>query len=266
MRCAVYAGTRNLYQAMVPAAKSLLYHKGADKIYLLIEDDEFPEWLPPQVETLNVSGQIWFPPNGANASSWFTYMSMIRVCLTKLFPKLDRILWLDVDTVVVDSLDELWDMDLKTNFFAMAEEKCNPYRPCGPMYYNAGVTMFNLDQIRKEKVDDQMIRMLNETEYPWVDEDVMNRVGAYGKIIDLPTRYNEAVCNGYTENPAIIHWAGFRDFENDKKAPRREYLKKYREMTWYEATDHLQEKPKPKKTASRRKGKENADSDRSSDI
>lgn len=46
-RAAAYCGTRNLYQDMIPAIKSLLLNSNVDKIYLLIEDDEFPYPLPP---------------------------------------------------------------------------------------------------------------------------------------------------------------------------------------------------------------------------
>ncbi len=235
MRAAVYAGTRNLYPDMVPAVKSLVANSSIDKIYLLIEDDAFPETLPQIVESVNMSGQHFFPPDGPNADAPVTYMSMLRVCLTKIFPKLDQILWLDVDTIVVDNINELWELDLGENFFAMVMENCNPYRPCGPKYYNAGVCMFNLKQIREEKADDQMIWMLNETRYDWAEENVINRLGAYGKIIELPLRFNEAVCNGFTDQPAIVHWAGFRDFQTNIRACRREYLKEYREMSWEEA-------------------------------
>ena len=47
LRVAAYCGTRNLYKDMVPAVKSLLVNSNVDKIYLLIEDDQFPYKLPP---------------------------------------------------------------------------------------------------------------------------------------------------------------------------------------------------------------------------
>ena len=55
MKAAVYCGTRNVYQDMIPSMKSLLIHSDVDKIYFLIEDDEFPYPLPPEVECINVS-------------------------------------------------------------------------------------------------------------------------------------------------------------------------------------------------------------------
>lgn len=39
MRAAAYSGTRNIYDKMLTAAKSLLMHSNVEKIYFLIEDD-----------------------------------------------------------------------------------------------------------------------------------------------------------------------------------------------------------------------------------
>ena len=55
MRAAVYCGTRNVYDDMIPSMKSLLIHSNVEKIYFLIEDDKFPYELPPEVECINVS-------------------------------------------------------------------------------------------------------------------------------------------------------------------------------------------------------------------
>ena len=233
MRAAVYSGTRNLYSGMVTAAKSLTHNSNVEKIYFLIEDDKFPEELPPHIETLNVSDQAYFPKNGANFKTSFTYMSLLRVCYTKLFPKLDKILQLDVDTVVVDDISELWDVNLDRKMYAAVEECHSTYKPFGPKYYNIGVAMFNLDFIRQEHTDDYSISYLNCTSTPYIDQDAWNRFCRWA--VDLPTRYNESVVTGYTEEPAIVHYAGFKEWQDGTRAPRREYLKKYREMTWEEA-------------------------------
>ena len=233
MRTAVYSGTRNLYPDMVTAAKSLTRNSNVEKIYFLIEDDTFPEKLPPHIETVNVSGQKWFPKTGANYRTSFTYMSLLRVCYTKLFPGLEKVLQLDVDTLAVDDVSALWDVDLTGKWYAAVEEVLSTYKPYGPKYYNIGVAVFNLDQIRKEHADDQAINFLNTHQVPYIDQDAWSRFWRRG--VDLPTRYNESFVTGYTEEPAIIHFAGIKDWQHSPKAPRREYLKKYREMTWEEA-------------------------------
>lgn len=233
MKAAVYSGTRNLYPSMVTAAKSLLRNSSVEKIYFLIEDDEFPEWLPPQIETINVSGQKFFPKSGINFQTHFTYMSLLRVCYTKLFPDLGRILQLDVDTVVVDNIDPLWDTDLDNAWFAAVLEDYSSYKPYGPKYYNIGVAMFNLDKIRNDKADDRLIKFLNKTRAKYIDQDAWNRFGI-GKDVTLPVRYNECIVTGYTDSPAIIHFAGYKEWATNPKVCRREYLKHYRDMTWEE--------------------------------
>lgn len=219
---------------MVTAAKSLIHNSNVEKVYFLIEDDKFPVELPPIVETINVSGQGFFPKNGVNYRTNFTYMSLLRVCYTKLFPELDRVLQLDVDTVVVDNIDELWDVDLDGKYFAAVEEELSTYKPYGRKYYNIGVAVFNLALTRKTEMDEKLISFLNTVKVPYIDQDAWNRFGV-GREIALPVRFNESFVTGYTESPAIVHFAGFRDWENNPRVCRREYLKKYREMKWREA-------------------------------
>ena len=222
---------------MVTAAKSLVANSSVEKIYFLIEDDQFPEALPPLIETINVSGQTWFPPGGPNMTSQFTYMALVRACYTKILPpELDRVLQLDVDTVCVDNVDELLDMDLKGKWMAACEEKNNNYhKPWGMEYFNVGVAMMNLAEIRKSGVEDNIIQWLNSEYTRFVEQDGWNKFGAPRKFITLPARFNECYCNGFTDHPAIVHYAGFKDWVNDQKCYRREYWRKYADMTWEEA-------------------------------
>ena len=55
MRAAAYSGTKNVYEDMLIAAKSLLEHSNVEEIYFLIEDDTFPYDLPPEIKCINIS-------------------------------------------------------------------------------------------------------------------------------------------------------------------------------------------------------------------
>ena len=238
MRAAVYSGTRNLYPHMVVAAKSLAANSSVERIYFLIEDDKFPEALPPLVETINVSGQTWFPVDGPNAKTQFTYMAMIRSCYGKILPEeLSMVLQLDVDTVVVDNIDELWQLKMGRKWHAMVEEKYTTHHPYGIHYFNCGVCMCNLAELRKSGAEDQLIQMLNTEVLPYVDQDAINKLGYPRKIMELPTRFNETIVTGFTEKPAIVHFAGVKHWWDNEQAPRREYYAKYRDMPWEEATE-----------------------------
>ena len=100
MKAAVYAGTRNVYEDMIPSMKSLLIHSDVDKIYFLIEDDEFPYELPSEVECINLNNQKWFLQDGPNMNARCSYMVLLRAAFTKLFPNLDKILIIDNDIII----------------------------------------------------------------------------------------------------------------------------------------------------------------------
>ena len=68
-KVAVYAGTRNLYEQMFVCLKSLLANTRMDRVYLLIEDDEFPYSLPDVCRIMNVSEQQFFPSGSPNFTS-----------------------------------------------------------------------------------------------------------------------------------------------------------------------------------------------------
>ena len=233
MKAAVYSGTRNLYPDMVTAAKTLVKHSSVEKIYFLIEDDTFPEKLPDIVETINVSGQQFFPQRGVNFRTPFSYMSLLRVCYTKILPEsVDKVLQLDVDTIVTDNIDELWDVNLEGKWFAAVLEDKSKYKPFGPAYYNIGVTMFNLAQIREEFADDLMIYTLNTRKMPYIDQDAWNMY--WTKAVQIPGRFNESRVTHRSEHPAVVHYAGIKNWQNDPQIDRVEYLEEARKLTWKE--------------------------------
>ena len=223
-----YSGSRNLYPFMDAAIRSLLDHNKVEKIYLFIEDDEFPYALPKESEIINISGQTMFPKTGANYTSPFTYFCLIRVCYASLLPQEDRIISLDVDTIVNDSLEEIWDIDLTDKWFAMCPEYLGGWRPFGEdqMYYNAGVAVYNLAQIRKDGIEQQLIDYLNTTYCRCMDQEAWNYFGQ-DKAVVLPVRYNETEYNGHTDDPAIVHYCGIMDWKTNKTMFRHEYLDKY---------------------------------------
>ena len=122
MKAAVYCGTRNTYDDMLPAIKSLVSHSDVDKIYLLIEDDVFPHELPDYVETINVSGQEYFTKDGPNYNNGWTYMVLMRAALHRVFLEHDTILSLDIDTIVAKDIFELWDYDIEDCYLAAVKE------------------------------------------------------------------------------------------------------------------------------------------------
>lgn len=227
IKAAAYTGTKNLYKDMIPAMKSLVCNSDVDKIYLFIEDDEFPYEIPKDiVEIRNVSKQKYFKKDGPNMNSKFTYMAMIRAALAKELPDLDRILSLDVDTFVVRDIQKLWHTPIEDGFYFAAVEEPTQTRMKGYLYTNIGVALYNLEMLRDGKCD-EVIEALNTKEYRYLEQDAFNEL-CPEKILPISNRYNSNPFCKVHDIPSIVHFAGEK-YWRDKS----EY-KKWNSTSWDE--------------------------------
>lgn len=222
----VYAMTRNLYDKFLPTLRSLLEHNDPEKVYIMAEDPVLPIDLPEVCEVVDVSGQTYFT-GGPNMDSIFTYMAMMRCTYADLFPNEDRLLQLDIDTIICDDLTPIWEMDLEGKWIGACREHLGTYKPFGPDYYNVGVSVHNLKQIRKDGIIPKLVDCLNAISMQCTEQDAFNRYGQ-GKFADFEIRYNECFCCGYTENPAVVHFAGVPDWYDNAAMFRFEYLQRYK--------------------------------------
>ena len=214
----VYGATRNIYHKLKPAIASLLDHNDAD-IIILAEDDT----LDYPAKVINVEDQPFF--YGPNTATQFRYMALMRLVLTEL-TNADKALWLDVDTIVCDDLTPLWNTDMTGKWWAAVEEVNGTYRPFGEHYYNSGVSMFNLKQMRADKITEKMVAAINCIRFPFPDQDVLNKHCVPEHIVPLDVRYNETFATGHTDNPCIVHYAGYPNYF-EARVPRKNYLEKY---------------------------------------
>lgn len=191
---------------MMCSAKSLLTHTRMDTVYFLIEHDAFPWSLPDIVRTINVSGQQYFDPNGPNYKSKVTYMDMIRLALSEVLPDEDRVLWLDIDTIVCKDISPLLDIDLAGNVCAMTEE---PVRNKYPFkYYNAGVCLFDLDKLRRSGRYRLMIDRINREAFTAQSQDMLN-LYCQGEVLSIGPEWNMAEhITQHCDDPYIRHFAG----------------------------------------------------------
>ena len=203
MKSAAYFGTRKVYEAMVPAVNSLAANSNVEKIFLFIEDDVFPYAVPEICETRNLSGQTFFRKTGPNFSSKWTYMSMMRAALPFLLPDLDRILYLDIDTIVIRDISALWELPLADCYFAAVRE---PEKSTETFtYINAGVMMMNLEKLR-DGTAGRIIDLLNRRFYPCKEQDLYSEL-CQGKLLLLPGDYNASDWTEPAEEPKILHFA-----------------------------------------------------------
>ncbi len=224
----VYALTRNVYHYILPSMKSLAEHNPKARVFILAEDDELPFELPMKAEIINVSDQEYFPKSGVNYYNAFSYINLLKVCYPLLLP-VRKVIHLDADTIVCGSLEELWKTDVNGKWFASCNESKSTYKPFGKLYYNMGISLINLEQMRKDKIIPKMIEYLNTVKQPWADQDAWNKYGLeQDKIVPIDVKYNECFATGYTNDPVIVHYCGIHDWFTKKNMYRVEYLNKYK--------------------------------------
>lgn len=147
-----------------------------------------------QVECVSLKGRlkdIYISPRYTEAASF-------RLLLPELFPEYDRMYYIDCDIIIRQDIGRLFDeIDLKDNYLACVLEAsedeqinriqklgCNPYR-----YFNSGFLLMNLDQMRKEKVTEQLLNACRVDYLVFPDQDALNIV-CKDRIVPLEPKYN----------------------------------------------------------------------------
>ena len=224
MKHAAYCGSRNIYPDMVASAKSLIAHSDVDRIWFITEDAEFPEPLPDYITNIDASNQTFFKPDGPNMTSGYTYLAMMRAALCHVLD-VDKVLSLDCDTICVQDVSGLWELDLDGCYFAASKENHRSY--CDVIYTNIGVCLYNLDLLRQGKAD-EAIGILNHARFKYLEQDVFNCL-CQGRILEMDGNYN---ANDWTvhDSPRILHFAGRSDWRTYPEVKR-----------WYETSWELAE-------------------------
>lgn len=181
-----------------------------------------------------------------NAGKHITNATYFRYKIAELCPNIDKIIYLDCDIIVKQSLSELFEIDLTDYYLAGVEDvgyyywrNVNLeyiYKDC--FYINAGVLLINLDAWRKNDIYNKLVEFtIKEKDKIKIgDQDVINQV-CLNKIKKLDYKWNvqdsfygdkpEKNFNPDKEkiisasvNPAIIHYTNKKKPWNSKYMPR----------------------------------------------
>ena len=199
--------TKNWYVYLKTEIYALFKHNNVDKLYLFIEDDEIPYLKDARIEYINVNNiPEYITSNSPNYNTKYTKMSYIRCCFSKIL-KEPKIIYIDADAIVVDNIEELWDLDVDT--IAGIKEGGEWSKHLGiegmdDKYINSGVLIMNLKNIRERHLDDEMITLLNTNRYAYPDQDVINIV--FKDKIYLSNIYNSTETTGFRDDAKIIHY------------------------------------------------------------
>ena len=117
-----------------------------------------------------------------------------------------KVLNLDCDTIILDSLEPLWNTDLRGKVFGGMLECINDrYRynigmKRGEKYLNGGLILLNCDEVRRNDYEKRFTDYIRKygSSLAYLDQDVLNGVVEADKKIQLPMRYNVLSIYFYT--------------------------------------------------------------------
>ena len=146
-----------------------------------------------------------------------------RLFMASVLPEtVHMVLNIDCDTIVLGSLQDIFDTDMTDKVYAGVSEcmnwryRCNIGCKKEDFYFNAGVVYLNLDEVRKggyeKKFIDNIIEYGNSLAY--LDQDVLNGVVEQQKKQLLPLKYDVLSIYYYTTYDELIEIRRSKDFYN----------------------------------------------------
>ena len=174
----------------------------------------------------------------------FSLESYSRLFSAFRIPKeVDKILYLDADIVCTGYISELYDIDFDGKTWVAVEDKGITNKdlerlnlPLGHGYINSGMLLINLDKLRKNYTEDDVLSIIKANHENWIypDQDFINKVFCDDiKIIE--EKFNLLV-KGVTfkdlqEKPLIIHYAGsVKPWNDDVSRFDSEFIEPYYEI------------------------------------
>ncbi|MBT0719869.1 DUF4422 domain-containing protein [Rosenbergiella collisarenosi] len=190
--------------------------------------------------------------NDVHVRGHFTAATYARLFIPRLLKDYSKVIFIDADTVVEHDIAELYEIELGTNLVAAVRDiVMEGFVKFGAMstssfgimpakqylhkvlamnkpekYFQAGIIVFNIDQMNKEDTYQQLMAEMKSGQYWFLDQDIMNKV-FYDRVHDLPLEWNVYHGNGNTDDffpnlvfstysqflrarmkPKMIHFAG----------------------------------------------------------
>ena len=191
-----------------------------------------------------------------------TLNANLRLKIPDLLPDLKKILYLDSDLIVLDTLRDLWELDLGDHAVGAALDSIFFFKGGAPYYwehlglphearyFNSGVLLMNLEAWRRENLFVSIREWVNKNGHllQFPDQNALNVVLA-GRVKYLHLRWNvqvpliRPVIYGWgcseeqaeaASNPAIVHFVtGRKPWVFDYKLPfKKEYYLYLNQTPW----------------------------------
>ena len=188
---------------------------------------------------------------------YYSSSTYFRLFIPELYPQYNKAIYLDSDIIVLGDISELYNIDLKKNLVAAAPDDIIQFNKVFQdyaekvvgvakyqNYFNAGVLLMNLDELRKFHFQDKFCYLLGTVKYSVAqDQDYLNRLckgrtKIIGRQWDVMPIVNE---DTKEENIKIVHYNFAYKPWHFEDVPYNEYFWKYAKKTEF-YNDILKEK------------------------
>ena len=188
------------------ALKSLIENANKDYKYLIkvlhtnVQEDHMKQIKKYEdenvsIEFVNLSYYIERIQDKLYTRDYYTNTTYFRLFLPELYPQYDKVLYLDSDIIVLGDISELYNTDMGTNLVAAAPDDIIQYNKVFQdyaelvvgvekyqNYFNAGVLLMNLDELRKFNFQEKFLYLLGTVKFSVAqDQDYLNRL-CKGKV------------------------------------------------------------------------------------
>ena len=142
------------------------------------------------IEFVNLTYYIEKVKDKLYTRDYYSKTTYFRLFLPNLYPQYDKVLYLDSDIVILDDIAKLYNIEMGTNLVAAAQDDVIQTTPVFREYaekvvgvadyrnyFNAGVLLMNLHQLRKFKFQEKFIYLLDKIKFAVAqDQDYINRL------------------------------------------------------------------------------------------
>lgn len=199
----LYAANMNYFKYMITSIYSLVENnKGIPLTIHIIEDgftDEQKYMLNGLLEQYNIQYRLYKVDivrdylDNFKIPLWRgTEVANARLFASEIVQDTDKVLYLDSDTIITNSIKEIFKMKMDFPVSAVRELEVSSYLPQDiNKYYNSGVLLFNLTKWEEESCTDKLYRELSlyRDILKFPDQDLLN-LALHDSIGDLPFNYN----------------------------------------------------------------------------
>ncbi len=153
--------------------------------------------------------------------------ALFKFDIPNILPDLDKVLYLDGDTIVLDDLSELFNTDITEYYAGVVRDfpayyVRKDYEEVGLYdYFNSGVMLMNLNNLRNNKIPEKLLEyklQSNSTRY--MDQDCFNVIfSGHIKFLDPKYNYMSSHVDLYKKfylkdgKPVIVHFASSKPWE-----------------------------------------------------